>query len=63
MLNLAEHEIFPAHKCFMPTVTTVVSILTFMGRKNSFLGLSEPEKKTEILHIFILMSISNSMLS
>ena len=25
-------------------VTTVVGILAFMGRKNSILGLSEPEK-------------------
>ena len=31
---------------------TVVGILTFMSRKNSILGLSEPEKKTEFLDIF-----------
>ena len=35
-----EHEIFPAH-VKMPTI---VGILTSMGRKNSILGLSEPEK-------------------
>ena len=33
---------------------TIVGILTFMGRKNSILGLSEPEKKPEILDGFIL---------
>ena len=37
---------------------TVVGILTFMSRKNSILGLSEPEKKkVEFLYIFILMNI------
>ena len=35
---------------------TFVAILTFMSRKNSILGLSEP-KKAESLDIFILMSI------
>ena len=35
---------------------TVVGILTFMSRKNSILGLSEP-KKAEFLDIFGLMSI------
>ena len=34
MLNSAEHEIFP----------TIVGILTFMSKKNSILGLSEPQK-------------------
>ena len=41
MLNSAENEIFPAHKC---KVQTVVGILTFMNRKSSIIGLSEPEK-------------------
>ena len=36
------------------TIPTVVSILTFMRRKNSILGLSEPEN--EFLDIFTLMS-------
>ena len=36
---------------------TIVGILTFMSRKNSILGLSESEKKSEFLDIFILMSI------
>ena len=31
---------------------TTVGILTFMGRKNSILCLSEPEKKTEFLQYF-----------
>ena len=35
---------------------TNVGILTFMSRKNSILGLSEPEK-AEILDIFILTRI------
>ena len=35
---------------------TVVGILTFMSRKNSILGLSEPEKN-EFLDVFILTSI------
>ena len=34
---------------------TTVGILTFMSRKSSILGLSEPEK-AEFLDIFILMS-------
>ena len=34
-----------------------------MSRKNRIIGLSEPEKKTEFLDIFKLMSISNFMLS
>ena len=38
---------------------TVVGILTFMGWKNSIRGLSEPEKRTEFLRLFLfsLMSI------
>ena len=35
---------------------TIVSILTFMSRKNSILGLSEP-KNAEFLDIIILISI------
>ena len=35
---------------------TIVGILTFMSRKNSIPGLSEP-KEAEFLDIFILMSI------
>ena len=37
MLNSAEHENFPAHKCEN-------AILTFMSGKNSVLGSYEPEK-------------------
>ena len=36
---------------------TTVGILTFMNRKNTILGLSEPEEKVECLDIYILMSI------
>ena len=36
---------------------TFVGILTFMRRKNSIVGLSEPEKKAEFLVICIRMSI------
>ena len=32
------------------------TILTFIGRKNSFLGLDDPNKNAEFLDIFILMS-------
>ena len=41
MLNSAEHEVFLLINVKMPTI---VGILTFMSRKNSILGLSEPEK-------------------
>ena len=41
---------------------TIVGILTFISRKNSILGLSEP-KKAEFLNIFILTSILNFMLN
>ena len=41
MLNSAEHELFMLINVEMPTV---VGILTFMSRKNSFLDFSEPEK-------------------
>ena len=40
----------------MPTIT-IVGILTFMNRKNSILGLSEPEKK---LNYLIITSIKIS---
>ena len=53
MLNSPEHEIFPAH---------IVGILSFISRKNSILGLYEPEK-AEFLDSFILMSIWNFMLN
>ena len=58
MLNSAEHEIFLLINVKMPTT---VGILTFMSKKNSILGLFEPEKK--LLDIFTLMSISNFMLN
>ena len=35
---------------------TIVGILTFISRKNSIIGLSEP-KKAEFLDIFILTTI------
>ena len=35
---------------------TIVGISTFMSRKSSVLGLSDPEK-AEFFYIFILMSI------
>ena len=41
MLNSGELEFFKLINVKMPTV---VGILTFMSRKNSILGLSEPEK-------------------
>ena len=36
---------------------TIVGILIFIRRKNSFLSLSEPENKPEFLDIFIHISI------
>ena len=36
---------------------TTVGIITFMTRKSSILGLSEPEKKAKFLDMFILTSI------
>ena len=41
MFYSVEHEFFLAHTCQLPTI---VGILTCMNRKNSILGLSEPEK-------------------
>ena len=41
-------------KFFLLTIVkmpTVVGILTFMSRKNSIIGLSEPEKKAEFLDV------------
>ena len=40
LLNSVEHEIFLLINVKMPSV---VGILLFMSRKNSILGLSEPE--------------------
>ena len=48
--------------CINVKVPTIVGTLTCMSGKNSILGLSEP-KTAECLDIFILMSISNFMLS
>ena len=39
MLNSTEQKIFRAENVKVPTI---VGILTFMNRKNSILGLSEP---------------------
>ena len=41
MLNLAEHDFFLRINFKMPTI---VGISTYMSRKNSILGLYEPEK-------------------
>ena len=46
MLNLAEMKFFLLINVKM---TTIVSILTFMSRKNSILGISEPEKVSNFL--------------
>ena len=59
MLNSAEHITFPAINVKMPTI---VGISTFMSRKNSILGLPEPEN-VQFLDNFIPMSIHNFMLS
>ena len=48
MLNSAEHEIFPLINVKMPTI---VGILTFMSRKISILGLSEPEKAESLIFL------------
>ena len=48
MLSSAAHEFFLPMNVKMPTV---VGILTFMSRKKSILGLSEPEN-AEFLDIF-----------
>ena len=42
MLNSDEHVFFLLINMKMPT--TIVGILTLMSKKNSILGLSEPEK-------------------
>ena len=43
---------------FSCQIITMVGILTFISRKNSIIGLLEPEKTTtEFLDIFILTSI------
>ena len=46
MLNSAKHEFFIIINVKMPTI---VGILTFMCRKKSILGISEPEKKLNFL--------------
>ena len=46
MFDSAEHECFLFINVKMPTI---VGILTFMSRKNSILGLSEPENKLMFL--------------
>ena len=51
MLISTEHDFFLLINVKMPTL---VGILTFMSRKNSILGLSEP-KRAEFLDIFILI--------
>ena len=53
MLNSVEHEIFLLINVKMPTT---IGILTFMSRKNTILGLSEPEKKLNFL-IFIYLLV------
>ena len=59
MFNSVEHENFLVIHVKMPTI---VGILTFMKRKKSILGLSEPEN-AEFLDSFILMSNENFMLN
>ena len=54
MLNSAEHDFFLLINVKMPAI---VGILTLTSRKNSKLGLFEPEKKAAFLDIFILTSI------
>ena len=49
MLNSVKHEIFLLINVKMPSI---VGILRFVSRKNSILGLCEPEKKAEFLDIF-----------
>ena len=46
MLSSTEHEFFLLINVKMPTI---VGISTFMSRKTSILGLSEPEKKLNFL--------------
>ena len=38
-------------------VPTIIGILTFMSRKNSIPGKSEPEEAGFFVYVFILMSI------
>ena len=54
MLTSAEHDFFLLVNVKMPTI---VGILPFISRKNSILGLSDPEEKAELSDIFILMII------
>ena len=46
MLNSIEHEIYPAHKCF-------VDILTFISRINSREYLSLKQEKTMFFNILV----------
>ena len=39
-LNIVEYEYFPANKCEMPTINTIVGILIFISRENFFAQLS-----------------------
>ena len=50
MLNSTEHEIFLLINVKMPTI---VGTLTFMSRKKSILGLSEPNKKAELIFLYL----------
>ena len=44
MLNLAEHDFFPAHNVEM---STTVGTVTFISRKNNILSLHEHVSKAE----------------
>ena len=59
MRNSADHENFLLINVKM---AIIVGILTFISRKNSIVGLSEP-KKAEFLDIFVPMSILNFIIS
>ena len=49
MVNEAKHDLF---MLINDEMLTIVGILTFMSRKNSILGLSEPEKCCISLHFY-----------
>ena len=54
---LRGNEYYPTDRIVAPVgIKSFVDILTFMSRKNSILGVSEP-KKAEFLDNYILMSI------
>ena len=46
MLNSAEHEIYPAHKCKMPTI---VGILTFLSRIIQHMRVLKQEKSYDFV--------------